>query len=594
MRTAKFLLPMIVTCLTTGLVSGTMGPARAEVSDVLVSVGSPTAPFPQSWQNTPAVAIDPVHPNIVAATAEDTLDAAACSAWDDPTFCPFGRIGIDGVYFSFDGGGSWTQPTYTGLTRRHCVAPADCQLGVDDLSGGLEVGSIGTVPNQYQLGMFGFSHPSVAFGPIPGPDGAFSWDNGTRLYNAHQVRKFDLDSPWFKPAFDGLNAVGVSRIDGTPTLTPQIVADQANWMPPVIATQQSNDRLDSGEFGSGVVWADNAETSPFFGNVYTCNTSSRGDADGDLVTTQNVLDVSTDGGTTWAERHVSKASARKGGRAYCLVRTDSEGTVYVFWNEKFFDDRELVTLTRSFDGGRSFERPHPILDAVHCGTLQEFAIDGVMGADASPVASVDIANGAPGGSDATDQIVLTICDGSLGIDAGRALVITSTDHGDSWSQPVDAAQPGDRPSRPAIAISPDGGDVYLVYLGFLDPWRDSLVGARRVQAVVLHADATDLSAWTTLHRGAIGDARASTAMSGGGRDIEHLGFYLGAAATRDGGILLWTDVRNAERCPAIEAYRQSLVDDPDNPLPTPAPNTDCPSTFGNSDIYAAAVADPTP
>jgi hypothetical protein len=207
---------------------------------------------------------------------------------------------------------------------------------------------------------------------------------------------------------------------------------------------------------------------------------------------------------------------------------------------------------------------------------------------------VDLANGAPGGGDATDQIVLTICEGSLGINDTRALVMTSIDGGDTWSDPVDAAQPGDRPNAPAVAISPDGDDVYLAYQAYLDPWRDSLAGARRMQGVVLHANASDLSTWTTLHRGAIGDARASSDMSEGGRDHSDLGFYLGAAATRDGGILLWTDIRNAERCPAIEEYRQSLVDDPDNPLPTPAPNTDCPPTFGNSDIYGAVLADPTP
>jgi hypothetical protein len=587
MNRSKFLLAAAT--LLGGLLPLGVGPARATSSDVLVSVGSPTTPFPQSWQNTPAVAVDPVHPSVVAATAQDTLDAAACSAWDDPTFCPFGRVGFDGVYFSFDGGGSWTQPTYTGLTRRQCVGPAECQLSIDDFSGGLEVGAIGTVPNHYLFGMFGIQHPAVAFGPVPGPDGTFSWDNGSRLYNAHRLQKFDPDSPWFKPAFKGVTAVGVSRIDGEPALTPEIVADQANWLPPVIVTHQSNGQLVSGDFGQGAVWADNAESSPHFGSVYTCNTASREER-----TTQIILDVSTDGGTTWAERHVSRASSRRGGRAFCLVRTDSAGTVYLFWNEGVFGPQQVVTMTRSFDGGRSFERPRAILNLVACGTLEELSIDGVQGSDESPLASVDVANGAPSGGDATDRIVLTICEGSLGINDTAALVMTSTDGGDTWSDPVDAAQPGDRPNAPAVAISPDGDDVYLVYQAYLDPWRDSLAGARRVQGVVLHTDASDLSTWTTLHRGAIGDARASSGMSEGGRDSADLGFYQGAAATRDGGILLWTDIRNAERCPAIEEYRQSLVDDPDNPLPTPAPNTDCPPTFGNSDIYGAAVADPTP
>src|SRR6266511_2035892 len=522
----------------------------AAASDTLVSVGSPTTPFPQSWQNTPAVAVDPAHPSVLAATAIDTLDAAACSAWDDPAFCPFGRVGLDGVYFSFDGGSSWTQPTYTGLTRRHCLGPAECQLTLDDLSGGLEIGPIGTVPNHYQAGLFSTSDPVVAFGPAPGPDGAFSWDNGSRLYHTHRVQEFDPDSPWFKPAVNGGTAVGLSRIDGAPALTPQIVADQANWMPPVVVREKrsENDWLVAGEFGTSV-WADNAESSPNFGHVYFCGASSREDLDGGIVSTQIVLDVSADGGTTWDGRNVSRASSRRGGRAGCLVRTDSEGTVYLFWNEGFLDDREVVTMTRSFDGGRSFEKPRAILDAVHCGTLQELQIDGVMGAGGSPLASVDI---------------------------------------------VDGAQAGDRPNLPTIAISPDGEDVYLVYLGFLDPWRESLSGSRRVQAVVLHADASNLSTWAALHRGVIADARAATAMSGGGRQFGYLGATSAAAAARDGAILLWTDIRNAERCPAIEAYRQSIVDDEESPLPPPAVNSDCPPRFGNSDIYGTSVADPTP
>jgi hypothetical protein len=43
-------------------------------------------------------------------------------------------------------------------------------------------------------------------------------------------------------------------------------------------------------------------------------------------------------------------------------------------------------------------------------------------------------------------------------------------------------------------------------------------------------------------------------------------------------------VRRAASCPAIDAYRQSLVDG--NPIAIPAPATQCPATFGNSDIFA--------
>src|SRR3954454_7952360 len=142
-------------------------------ADTLVSVGSQPSPFPQNKQNEPAVAVDPIHPNIVIAGSNDEIDEPACDGSD----CPFvGGIGNSGVYFSDSGGAAWTQPEYTGYSAR-------------TTSGSLGQGTIGTLPNYDTAGLMSDGDPAVAWGPSPGPNG-FSWENGERAYYANLSANF--------------------------------------------------------------------------------------------------------------------------------------------------------------------------------------------------------------------------------------------------------------------------------------------------------------------------------------------------------------------------------------------------------------------
>jgi hypothetical protein len=115
---------------------------------------------------------------------------------------------------------------------------------------------------------------------------------------------------------------------------------------------------------------------------------------------------------------------------------------------------------------------------------------------------------------------------------------------------------------------------------------------RSLDGVVLHADVPAgggaPGAFSLLHRGVPGDPRGS---SQNNLVAEFLGDYVYAAATRTYGAVVWNDVRNAADCPAIDAWRQSLYTGAS--VPRPAPQQDCPATFGNTDIRGGSYADPT-
>ncbi len=548
-------------------IDATAATRSAAGGDALVTVGSPASPFPRNKQNEPAVAIalDASDPSVLVAGANEEIDNAPCAGSD----CSFtAGIGDSGVYFSLDAGHTWTQPTYTGWSAR---------------TGTPQVGPIGTVPWYYERGLVSDGDPALAFGPKPGKDG-FSWASGSRLYYATLTSNFPGAT-----TFNAAEAIAVSRTDDVRAAAR---GDKDAWMRPVIASK----RLRPVTFSDKeAVWADNAGSSRFFGNVYVCWTSFGATA------SPIVLSRSTDGGATWSN------PLRLGGRiptiftgpTACTVRTDSKGVVYVLWQQINWPKPSAQIMTRSFDGGRTFEAPRAVARVIQVGAIDpihvanqdpRFTFDGVGGARTWSGLSVDIANGAPSGRDATDQIVMTWSDGRRGLNQEQALVTSSRDRGQHWSAAVVAQQAGDRPDFPAVAISPNGTDVYLTYDAFLAPWRHTTWTPRPMLGVVRHADVTSggLGTFTTVHRGQAGDARGS---SENNLCCEFLGDYNYAAATRSYGAAVWNDVRAAAVCPAMNAFRQSLLS---TPLPKPSPLLVCPPRFGNSDIFGGSYPDPTP
>jgi hypothetical protein len=158
-------------------------------------------------------------------------------------------------------------------------------------------------------------------------------------------------------------------------------------------------------------------------------------------------------------------------------------------------------------------------------------IDGIAGArsDLSPAPSVDIANGAPTGADATDHIVMSYVSGE--IIKPHVYFAESADHGDTWSAPQAIEFGADRGYYSAPAISPNGTDVYVVYNAYTTPFRTNTTDPRALVGVVLHADVTGGSAGavTQLHRSPPGDPRGSAQNN---LVAEFLGDYVYAVAAR--------------------------------------------------------------
>jgi hypothetical protein len=572
-------------------------------SDTLVTNGSPATTFAQNKQNEPAVAVNPIAPSIVAAGVNDEIDLEACNNRDDKT-CPFTTgISVSGIYFSDNGGSSWSQPTYTGWTARDCLGVVGTQPANPADNCDAHVGPIGTLPLYFENGLVGDGDPAVGFGPRRGADGTFSWSNGWRLYYANLTANFGATRS--EAAFKGFEAIGVSRLDSENYAAAKAGVNTA-WKPPVIVTRQNAALFSDHE----MIAVDDAENSPFFGNVYVCNAAFRSQ---EIVGLPEpiVVNRSSDGGDTWSQTQLSPAANNGvvGGRQDCAVNTDSKGTVYVFWDGS--DPRTktpAIFMARSFDGGKHFPGPQHIVTGFDATGIFDpvggLTNDGVAGARDGSFPTVDIANGAPTGVGATDQIVLAWSDGPTPTDTNpgpneEVRVLWSRNGGNTWTPGSVASPASDRPDFPAIAISPDGGDVYVTYMSFLQPWQSTTATPRLFQGVVRHADVNlasgAIGAWSDLNRGPTGDARASSANA---LTSEFLGDYDYAFATNDFVVAVWNDARDAADCPAIDAYRQDVVDgdaagvasDPTRP----APNNQCPATFGNTDIRGGSYADPTP
>ena len=578
----KFLvLPLTIALLVT--ITALAGAAGVST---LVNTGSPTAPFSENKQNEPSVAIDANHANVLASGANDNIDMEACNAGNDTT-CPFTNgVGVSGIYFSFDSGKTWTQPTYDGLTARGCQGVP----GSSDPACTPVVGPIGTLPWYYENGLVSDGDPAVAFGPKPGANGSFSWANGSRLYYANLTS--NLGATRSEEAFKGFEAIAVSRTDNAAVAATGGAAGKAAWKPPVVISKQSSTTFSDKE----QVWADNASSSAFFGTVYVCWAAFRGqELSPNAAPAPLQVGVSHDGGDTWSVQQIGAAANNRNRNPMdgCTIRTDSTGNAYLYGiGRQGADAFEIQSI--STDGGTSWSKPQPVVGPVTQPGISDPntgrpSIDGLAGArsDLAPAPSVDIANGAPNGTGATNRIVMSYVSGE--ITKPHVFFTESTDLGATWATPRAIEGATDRGYYAAPAISPDGTNIYVVYNAFTTAYQPTTATPRSLVGVFMQATATGTAAtgaFAEVHRGTAGDPRGS---SQNNLVAEFLGDYVYAAATRTYGVAVWNDTRVAADCPAIDAWRQDIATG-GTTVARPAPQQDCAPNFGNSDIFSFTTA----
>jgi hypothetical protein len=318
------------------------------------------------------------------------------------------------------------------------------------------------------------------------------------------------------------------------------------------------------------ITADSNPSSPFHDNVYAAWTKFVTGGD------QIVFSRSTDGGKTFSKPLPISPGYNTfpvGGRQGAAVKVGPDGTVYVVWLDavKF---QEVERISISHDGGKTFPS-------------QNITVSDVTDDFLSPL---------PGSSFRQDSRTfpsLTIApDGTLYVawsnhTNGHAVVLVtkSTDDGLTWSTPVTAADVSGRSAFFASVTADPAGKVNVVFLAMDDVPSGTAPGVGVVHYDAYFTQSTDGGATfgtPLLISTATSDPDGSSTNS---LAAQFLGDYITAVSDSRGGKVfgVWTDSRNATPCAAVDAFRAGTASKPDV-------ITQCPITFGNTDIFLGTVS----
>ncbi len=321
------------------------------------------------------------------------------------------------------------------------------------------------------------------------------------------------------------------------------------------------------------ITADANPNSPFHDNVYAAWTKfTKSGSD------QILFSRSTDGGATFSNPlPISPGfnNTHVGGRQGATVKVGPDGTVFVVWLDTV-NKQTVERLSISHDGGKTFP-----MQNITVATVTDDFVNPAPGSsfrqDARTFPSFSIA---PNG---TLYVAWSNRTGDPTNGHAVVLVTKSTSGGLTWSTPVVAGDVSGRSAFFASVTTDPSNNVDVVFLALDDVPTGTAPGAG-----VVHYDAY-FTRSTNGGASFSSPLKISTATSdpdGSSTNslaAQFLGDYITTVADATHVFAVWTDSRNASSCTAVDNFRAGTASKP-NVI------ANCPTTFGNTDIFLGIVS----
>ena len=314
--------------------------------------------------------------------------------------------------------------------------------------------------------------------------------------------------------------------------------------------------------------ADAHPTSPFRDNVYAAWTKFAG---GNLGADQILFSRSTDGGATWDKPQAISNAEPVRGRQGANVQVGPNGTVYVVWLDTV-NHQVVQRMAISYDGGKTFPRAN-----ITVATVTDDLSDGIL------PGTRFVSNGIFPAMAITSDGTLYVTWSNHTNGHGVVLLTKSTDGGLTWTAPVIASDVNGRSSAlQAVAVEPSG-KVNVISTAVDDVPVGTPPGAGVVHYDTYWTLSADTGTTWSLPLKISKTTSDPDGSSTHGLGGQFIGDYISAVADVSHVYAVWTDSRNATPCVAVDAFRAGTG-------PKPNVITQCPITFGNTDIFLGTVS----